>query len=260
MRSAPEELQGTLPARLELRALLFSVAMCAVTGCSSHPHLAAPINPDATGVSLSPATTDAPPGVRISTNQVERLIPKWLEFCKRLDLDPGGQRSIADVDWKTSFSGASPYLTHPGSLYSVRFKNEVLFQAINDLIVVHVNPRSSQAIRGRPAGYTATNHWQELARGFEALLEKAGVPREYLNTLKPVLPDNNMSTRAGCWIGWYDPVKHEERIRNSPYKHVDEVNYAVSVAFDMQSGHLVHVSILDLKLAEWQEAKRGGGP
>jgi hypothetical protein len=123
-----------------------------------------------------------------TTNDVQLLIPRWLDFCKRLGLDLGNQTNGAEVDWEHTFKCLASYPLPQGTSGNVQFKNGTGFSWLSQFIFGHW--RGDAAFIGAwadqsPTYWTnfvgkTTLKWQDLAAELNARLLRLGVSAEDL--------------------------------------------------------------------------------
>jgi len=152
-------------------------------------------------------------GLKPTTNEVQELLPKWLNFCQTFGMDPGSQTNVEDVDWESSFNAKSPRSFPTGRLLSVQFRNGACFQSVNGVIFDHTCADASfvAAWAERPPDYwkkfvgTPTFKWEDLARQLNILiLRKTAISKAYLDQFKPKLYTMGSGGVTRCVVCWYE--------------------------------------------------------
>lgn len=193
-----------------------------------------------------------------TTNLIQTLIPKWLNFCEKLDLNPGAQTSVADVDWEATFKSVSPPSLPAGTLYKIQFRNGAAFNCINETVFAHAcsdasfigawaekSPDYWKAFVGTPS-----NTWETLAARLNMrLVEKLGVSNAYLKRFTPTpytLGDGGVSR---CVVRWYET----KSIGKMPQ---DSIKTALSAEFDLATGQIKNLMFDDWELLKWNTSPK----
>jgi len=204
----------------------------------------------------NPAATMPKP----TTNQLQVLIPKWLEFCRRLALDPGTKTNVSDVDWIETVVFTNANVLEPGDVYKIRFTNGTVFQAVNGKIFLHTSADAAFAgawgdqssdywsrFAGKP-----TRRWEDLAQDLNRLLvQELFIPRTALDKFTPSPYARGTEGVPRCVVRW----GHTESLVNSPS---DLIRTALFVEFDLATGTVKMIRFDDPEWLRWQVHPKSG--
>jgi hypothetical protein len=189
-----------------------------------------------------------------TTNEVQLLVPRWLNFCKRLGLDPGNQTNIAEVDWERTFKGIARYPFPQGTSGNIQFKNGVGFSWLSQTIFGHW--RGDAAFMGAwgdqpPAYWTnfvgkTTLKWQDLAAELNARLLRLGVSAEDLCKYKPDIEVAGTEEVDRCVVYWYESKSLGKIDR-------DHIKHGLLAEFDLATGQIKNLQVFDFNLLKWEE-------
>jgi len=191
-----------------------------------------------------------------TTNDVQLLVPKWLNFCKRLGLDPGNQTNVAEVDWEPTFKAqAGPPRLQGSVLYKIQFRNGGSFNCVDQRVVVG-HKCGDAAFVGAwadqpPAYWTnfvgkTTRKWQDLAAELNARLLSLGVSSKDLDKYKP---DIDLAGSGGvnrCVVYWYESKSLGKMDR-------DRIKTGLLAEFDLATGQIKNIQFDDFNLLKWEE-------
>ena len=197
-----------------------------------------------------------------TTNQVLAGIRGWVELCKRLELSPGGDTSLARVDWSRSYIYTNHAISDNVPVTQVWFKNGVSFEAERGVILSHFASDSCYVgyWDDRPAEEWSPFHgrvikrWQDLACDLETkLVERIGLSRSILRScpqeLVYVVPEVGADGVVRCVVRWRDEAE-DARLRGSGFEPFG----AIRAEFDLQSGELKWIAIHNPTLLGWKGA------
>jgi hypothetical protein len=144
-----------------------------------------------------PKLRPKPVGKRIvpypTTNQVTVGIEHWLAFCKRLNLNPGGDTNISDIDWEKSVVYTNLFFSGNRPVAQVRFKNGACFECVDGLVYSHFGPDACftgfwdrrPEEEWKPFEGRVTVRWEDQASDFVRFVsQKLGVPLKTLKNLR----------------------------------------------------------------------------
>jgi len=198
-----------------------------------------------------------------TTNQVSDGIAKWLVFCGKLGVDPGGQTNVMDVDWDKTVLYKYPDFSTNISAFSVWFKNGAGFNSIDGTIVGHFAADACYV-----GSYTTRPHeeWrrytgkflrrqEDLVKNLEtAFVEKLGIPAAALapfSASKPTPPqeieDDNgqIMTINRAHVSWRNWPRNAGRT-----VWVTETRLGMSAEFNLETGALEFLVFEDPEFIE----------
>ena len=191
-----------------------------------------------------------------TTNDVQLLVPKWLNFCKRLGLDPGNQTNVAEVDWEPTFKAqAGPSLPPGGVLYKIQFRNGNSFNCVDQRVVVGHKCGDAAFVGAwadkSPPYWTnfvgkTTLKWQDLADDLNARLTRLGVSSEDLGRYKPDIDVGGLGGVNRCVVYWYESKSLGRMDR-------DRIKTGLLAEFDLATGQIKNLQIFDFDLLKWEE-------
>jgi hypothetical protein len=195
-----------------------------------------------------------------TTNYVARAIGRWLLFCQRLGLDPGGETNLAEVDWETTVLFTNRDISTSAPCCVVRFTNGAAFDSAGDTIWGYVakdaalegdwtdHPKEYwERFRGQVAvGWTAlvTNLEARLAQGL-GIAHKAYEPCEASPAVVGGLPGETGLTRA--LVYWHrlprlpDSDRAVEDMRSYFYAELDLEQGSVKMLVFQDAKLLSHI-------------------
>jgi len=191
-----------------------------------------------------------------TTNDVQVLVPGWLNFCKRLGLDPGNQTNVAEVDWEPTFkTQASPPLP-PGVQYKIQFRNGCSFNCVDQRVFGHKCGDAAfvGAWADKPPDYwtnfvgKSTRKWQDLAAELNARLVSLGVESKYL---RQYTPDTYVAGSGGVnrvLVDWYESKSLGKMDK-------DRIKKGLWAEFDLATGQIKNLLIFDFNLLKWEEER-----
>jgi hypothetical protein len=175
-----------------------------------------------------------------SKTEILELIPKWLDFCRRFDLDPGPQTNIANVDWIETVVWTNENVLEHGTLMKIQFQNGTIFESVNGKIFGHFSGDAAfvGAWAERPGEYW-TNYagnlqfrWEDLAKRLNTLLTQKGpMAQSRLEKFTPTLYVQGRGGMARCLVRWCD----SEENRNMSVS-LEDIKTALLAEFDLGTG------------------------
>ena len=188
-----------------------------------------------------------------TTNEAQILIPAWLNFCKRLGLEPGNQTNVAEVDWEPTFKTEASPLAR-GLDYKIQFRNEYSFNCVGQTVTGHKCGDAAfvGAWADRPPDYwtnfvgETTRKWQDLAAELNARLVSLGVSSQYMDQYTP---DADLTGTGGVnrvVVYWYESKSLGKMDR-------DRIKTALLAEFDLATGQIKNLQFFDFNLLKWEE-------
>lgn len=193
-----------------------------------------------------------------SVEQINWLIPKWLNFCRGLGLDPGSQTNAAGVDWeRTMLFTNQPTRVGWGDDFVVYYKSGASFEAVNGKTISHCDPVAafSGAWADRPAGHWAhfqgapARKWEDLAQDLNSMLiQRLAISKGVLDKYTPQLYSGGASGVSRCLVRWYDKAQW-----SNPNTDFNTIKTGLFVEFDLQTGAIHIIRFDDPELLQWQK-------
>jgi hypothetical protein len=195
-----------------------------------------------------------PPGKRIvpypTTNQVTQAIENWLVFCRRLNLNPGGDTNVSQVDWDRTYAYTNSRISTNMPVCQIRFKNNACFEALDGRVYCYFCPDAC-----------FTGFWEHRP---EAEMKAFVGPKKISRTEVTGTFDHFLSTELGIPLATFTNCRKVSRVGGEGLKRVvlDWVKWPppkdftdpydlpklFSVEFDLETGEVKWIFFDDLGL------------
>lgn len=194
-----------------------------------------------------------------ATNEVQRGIESWHWLCRQLSVPLGPATNLAAVNWEwdKTYMYTNQFLPGVPVSFIVRFTNGACFCAVRGAVanILSMGPEPSAVPKG-----TVKYRWQDLCNGFEqALVEKLGIPRQCFAAYRPIPP--TVPHEGSRYHGEAYPPPPEVGRRGYKIVRVEWTDAKEGwpiggfvprfhADFDLETGALVHVAIVDPDMVE----------
>ena len=219
------------------------------------PRVLSSVTPVTKGERIAPYPT---------TNEVEHGIQQWLALCQKLDLDPGGQTNLSQVDWERCAVYTNELYSAMARVIQIRFRNGACFEAIDGIVFEHFGedacftgfwgdrPRAEWA----PFEGKVLLKWEDRAKDFEGFVShRLGIPIATIRALSPAPithPADVVSEgRARILVRWLEWPKDQSQLTE-----LESIPHKISCEFDLRDGKVKWVGFHP-SLLGWRDRQPG---
>jgi hypothetical protein len=201
-------------------------------------------------------------------DEVEQAIKGWRLLCGRLEVDPGGETNLSDVDWERSCLYRFTELSSKIPVCRVVFRNGTEFDSFKGTIFYlscsdrcygeHWQERP-KAEWGKFKGKVSL-HWEDLAKGFrQRLISGLGYSESDLSAYEPgplfKPPEFGTEDVARAMVAWR--IWPKRMLRPGEYIWIDETKLGFTAEFDLQTGAVKMFALSDPGLIRLLAKRQG---
>jgi hypothetical protein len=204
----------------------------------------------------SPVQKRVPRSLPVPTMEdAQRGLASWLWLCSQLDIEPGRDTGLGDVDWDRSAVYTNTLIGPNVPISMVVLKSGASFEVIGGTAFGCYAPDACfvGAWRDKPPEYfnkfigTASLKWKSLAGDLQDRISKRlGVPERLLLPLRPSPtrrpPEEGSESVARVVVDWRAWPKREGFVQN------DEAKLAFEAEFDLTAGKTKWVRFYDPRI------------